>query len=232
MYLPDSIYERAPHYWLFVGMLLVRILGARGTDADAFAIATGEALQLTNILRDVVEDAGEGRTYLPREWLEEAGVVLPEIQTLIWFTVTIVGVTLLGGRFIHWPVLDQVVAINVLVSLALFKPLGHVGLALATTTMAVVNAGLLYRHIRRDNIYLPPDGWWSLILKSVLASVAMGGMLFWFAGSLEQWVSAGGWWKVGRLSLLVVGGVVVYFGLLFLTGVRKGDFHGKPSESV
>jgi len=124
------------------------------------------------------------------------------------------------------------IVINVLVSLALFKPLGHVGLALATTTMAVVNAGLLYRHIRRDNIYLPPDGWWALILKSVLASVAMGVMLFWFAGSLEQWVSAGGWWKVGRLSLLVVGGVVVYFGLLFLTGVRKGDFHGKPPESV
>ena len=50
-------------------------------------------------------------------YLEEAGVVLPEIQTLIWFTVTIVGVTFLGGRFIHWPVLDQVVAVNVLVSL-------------------------------------------------------------------------------------------------------------------
>lgn len=50
-------------------------------------------------------------------YLDEAGVVLPEIQTLIWFTVTIIGVTLLGGRFIHWPVLDQVVAVNVLVSL-------------------------------------------------------------------------------------------------------------------
>ena len=124
------------------------------------------------------------------------------------------------------------IVINVLVSLALFKPLGHVGLALATTTMAVVNAGLLYLHIRRDRIYLPPVGWWALILKSVFASAAMGAMLFWFGGSLEQWVTAGGWWKVGRLSLLVVGGVVLYFGLLFLTGVRKGDFHGKPPESV
>lgn len=50
-------------------------------------------------------------------YLGEAGVVLPEIQTLIWFTVTIVGVTFLGGRFAHWPVLDQIVAVNVLVSL-------------------------------------------------------------------------------------------------------------------
>lgn len=50
-------------------------------------------------------------------YLGEAGVVLPEIQTLIWFAVTIIGVTILGGRFIHWPLLDQVVAANVLVSL-------------------------------------------------------------------------------------------------------------------
>lgn len=50
-------------------------------------------------------------------YLGEAGVVLPEIQTLIWFAVTIIGVTILGGRFIHWPLVDQLVATNVLVSL-------------------------------------------------------------------------------------------------------------------
>lgn len=50
-------------------------------------------------------------------YMGEAGVVMPEIQTLIWFSVTIVGVTLLGGRFVHWPLLDQIVAANVLVSL-------------------------------------------------------------------------------------------------------------------
>ncbi len=50
-------------------------------------------------------------------YLGEAGVVLPEIQTLIWFTVTIIGVTILGGRFLSWPILEQVVAINVLFSL-------------------------------------------------------------------------------------------------------------------
>src|SRR5262249_36819842 len=34
----------------------------------------GRALQLTNILRDLDEDAGVGRLYLPREWLEEGGI--------------------------------------------------------------------------------------------------------------------------------------------------------------
>ena len=50
-------------------------------------------------------------------YLGEAGVVLPEIQTLIWFAATVVGVTVIGGRFVHWPLLDQVVAVNVLLSL-------------------------------------------------------------------------------------------------------------------
>ena len=50
-------------------------------------------------------------------YLSEAGIVQPEIQTLIWFAVTVIGVTVLGGRFLHWPLLDQIVAANVLVSL-------------------------------------------------------------------------------------------------------------------
>jgi len=57
-----------------VGLALVRILGARGPDADAFAHATGEALQFTNILRDAVEDAALDRLYLPRDLLEAEGV--------------------------------------------------------------------------------------------------------------------------------------------------------------
>ncbi len=60
---------------------------------------------------------GVGMYWGAIRYLGEAGVVLPEIQTLIWFVVTIVGVTVLGGRFVHWAVLDQVVAVNVFLSL-------------------------------------------------------------------------------------------------------------------
>jgi len=57
-----------------VGRLSVRAFGDASADADQVAWHLGRALQLTNILRDVAEDAGRGRLYLPREWLEEAGV--------------------------------------------------------------------------------------------------------------------------------------------------------------
>lgn len=57
-----------------VGLLTVRILGCSDGAADRFANLTGLALQYTNILRDVAEDADIGRLYLPEEALEAAGI--------------------------------------------------------------------------------------------------------------------------------------------------------------
>lgn len=58
-----------------VGQLSMPVFGAaRGEASDKFALALGDALQLTNILRDVAEDAKIGRLYLPAELLEKHGV--------------------------------------------------------------------------------------------------------------------------------------------------------------
>jgi phytoene synthase len=57
-----------------VGRACLPVLGARGDAATAFADSLGRALQLTNILRDLREDARAGRTYVPRTWLAESGV--------------------------------------------------------------------------------------------------------------------------------------------------------------
>lgn len=60
-----------------VGMLSMPVFGApRNEPARDFALSLGDALQLTNILRDVSEDAGIGRLYLPRELLEKHGARL------------------------------------------------------------------------------------------------------------------------------------------------------------
>ncbi len=58
-----------------VGLLSMPIFGAPpGEASDRFALALADALQFTNIARDVVEDAEIGRLYLPREWLEDEGI--------------------------------------------------------------------------------------------------------------------------------------------------------------
>ena len=57
-----------------VGMLSIHAFGVTAPPAGDFAISLGNALQLTNILRDVHEDALCGRLYLPKELLDKHGV--------------------------------------------------------------------------------------------------------------------------------------------------------------
>ncbi len=57
-----------------VGLLAIRVFDRADPATESFALALGEALQLTNILRDLTEDAELGRLYLPRELLLAAGV--------------------------------------------------------------------------------------------------------------------------------------------------------------
>ncbi len=57
-----------------VGRLCVNVFGMEAEAGTALAHQLGRALQLTNILRDLDEDAARGRLYLPREALEAAGI--------------------------------------------------------------------------------------------------------------------------------------------------------------
>jgi presqualene diphosphate synthase len=58
-----------------VGRLSVRVFGMAREAGLSLAHHLGRALQLTNILRDLDEDAAMGRLYLPREALREAGII-------------------------------------------------------------------------------------------------------------------------------------------------------------
>ena len=66
-----------------VGRLSVRVFGMDEEPGKALAHHLGRALQLTNILRDLDEDASLGRLYLPRELLDEAGIASREPSEVI-----------------------------------------------------------------------------------------------------------------------------------------------------
>ena len=76
-----------------VGAMMCVLMRVRDTNALARACDLGVAMQLTNIARDVGEDARAGRFYLPTEWMEEAGMDIdafladprprPEIRRLV-----------------------------------------------------------------------------------------------------------------------------------------------------
>lgn len=75
-----------------VGLMCVRIFGAGRGVADEYAVSLGKAFQITNILRDIGEDAERGRIYLPQEDLDLVGCrpetllarePLPEVGRLV-----------------------------------------------------------------------------------------------------------------------------------------------------
>jgi phytoene synthase len=65
------------------GLLSIKVFGADSPRAPAFAIALGRALQTTNILRDLDEDAAMGRVYLPREILRKHGIMSSDPESIL-----------------------------------------------------------------------------------------------------------------------------------------------------
>lgn len=66
-----------------VGRLSVKVFGVPDEDGIVLSHHLGRALQLTNILRDVDEDADIGRLYLPREYLTTAGITTTDPKTAL-----------------------------------------------------------------------------------------------------------------------------------------------------
>jgi putative peptidoglycan lipid II flippase len=130
------------------------------------------------------------------------------------------------------PVRIAVIAMvsNMVLNILLVFPLAHAGLALATSLSACINATLLFRGLRGQGVYRPEQGWVSLIVRGVVASALMGLMLLWGAGNLSQWLDMGTWDRVLRLAGLVVGGVLLYFSVLFLLGIRARHFRVSTSN--
>ncbi|HEX2172877.1 MAG TPA: presqualene diphosphate synthase HpnD [Dehalococcoidia bacterium] len=88
MDLTISRYRTFDDLWLYcyrvasvVGLICLEIFGYRDPRARVHAVDLGIALQLTNILRDVAEDAGRDRIYLPLDELAEFGVTEADILT-------------------------------------------------------------------------------------------------------------------------------------------------------
>ena len=109
-------------------------------------------------------------------------------------------------------------------NLAFIGWLQHAGLALSIGLAACLNAALLYRGLRRHDVYHPQAGWLAFSLKLLAALVVMGGAL-WFAGGTDAaWLTYPLAERLIRLTALVGLGGVTYFATLWALGFRLADF--------
>jgi len=75
----DELLRYCYHVAGVVGLMMAAIMGVSDEAVLDRACDLGLAFQLTNIARDIVEDAGAGRCYVPAQWLREAGISRREI---------------------------------------------------------------------------------------------------------------------------------------------------------
>ena len=118
---------------------------------------------------------------------------------------------------------------NMILNVAFVLPLmwwfnlGHVGLALATSVSAWLNAMLLFRGLRRDAV-LPEN---LLLIKWIMqigvASAAMIVVLLWMMPEGALWAGWSWWQRASQLGVLCVSGLVVFAASLLLSGVRAAD---------
>ncbi len=118
---------------------------------------------------------------------------------------------------------NMVFNVLLLVPLHIFWKLGHVGLALATACSAFINAGLLFRRLRKDGVYTPHSGWLRFAGQAAFANILMMFVLLWLNGQLGGFVDLNWYERCLNLAVLVGGGGGVYLAALLVAGVRMKD---------
>ena len=115
-------------------------------------------------------------------------------------------------------------AVTQLFNLVLISHLQHAGLALVISMGATMNAGLLYWKLRQQKLFEPQPGWASFLVKLGVAVLAMSAVLLGLLQVMPAWADGSMLDRFMRLGLLVVVGMLVYFGVLFTLGFRLKDF--------
>lgn len=117
-------------------------------------------------------------------------------------------------------------AVNMGLNIVLATPfhfyleIGHVGLALATSLAAILNSILLFRGLRKGDVYVPEPGWRKFLFMLLNANIAMCVTLYGFTAYLNSWLELVWWERAGWLSMMCAVGVMVYISALFLGGFR------------
>lgn len=112
---------------------------------------------------------------------------------------------------------------------AIFVPLlGHAGLALSIGLGATINALWLFVGLRRRGTYSPMPGWGAFTSRVMLASAALGALLWW-TGQHVDWTGLGDhkWTRIGLVAACLTSATALYFGTLIACGMKLREFAGR-----
>lgn len=114
---------------------------------------------------------------------------------------------------------------NMVLSLLFILPLHHIGIALATSLAAIINAGLLLRGLLQRAVLVLGAAWWRYVFKVLAASIVMLVVLLLVRQTPEQWLAWNDLVRAGVLTLVCAAGGLGYVLALLALGVRPSHFH-------
>lgn len=109
---------------------------------------------------------------------------------------------------------------------------GYVGLAIATTLSATLNAMMLYHGLKSANVFqLSRKTWW-FIIRLICAATVMAVIVYYLSPTFNVWLALSFVEQVTQLLICIVCGISSYLVCLLLLGIRLSDIKvaGKPSN--
>ena len=103
-----------------------------------------------------------------------------------------------------------------------FYDIGHVGLALATSCSAALNASLLCMALRRQNAFFP-KGWARFLLQLGFASILMAAVLHMLTNAMQDFHELTLLWRLANVGALIAAGGLTLLAALFIAGFRLAD---------
>ena len=109
---------------------------------------------------------------------------------------------------------------NMVLNIILMLQFAHVGLALATSLSAGLNAALLFVGLRKLGVYQPDVGWRKFFFQLVVANVSLLLVLLWLTPPSTAWLNWDVWQRFSHLLGLISAAAVIYFAVLALVGIK------------
>ncbi len=107
------------------------------------------------------------------------------------------------------------------------QPGAHAGLALATALAGYVNAGLLFRTLRKGDIFQLSSGWIKHLARILLATAVMWLMVWLLIPDSHWWQGAAAFERIGWLTLLIITALLGYFATLRICGITARQMLGR-----
>jgi len=108
--------------------------------------------------------------------------------------------------------------------------LGHVGLALATSVAAWLNAAMLLRGLLRERVYHFQRGWLTYVLRLLTATLAMASVVFYLSPVNAQWLSWTWSSRVAEMAVVCGAGIFTYLLVHLMGGTRIAQLRSPSAQ--